>query len=120
VVPALAFNESLWFSIVFYFLGLLIRRPPTVVKSSTVKILWDFSLQSVNHHLSNCPDIVLFNYDQKIYFVEISCPADVNVLSKEQEKLQKYQALAYDYHLMYRMPVVMHSCGNWMYRCRIL
>jgi len=83
----------------------LTHRPPTVVKSSTVKILWDFSLQSASHHLSNHPDIVLFDYDQKkIYFVEISCPADVNVLSKEQEKLQKYQALAYDYHLMYRMP----------------
>ena len=32
--------------------------------------------------------------------------ADVNVPSKEQEKLQKYQSLAHDYHMMYRMPVI--------------
>ena len=40
------------------------------------------------------------------YFIEISCPADVNVFTKEQEKVRKYQSLAHDYHSMYRMPVV--------------
>ena len=90
-------GSSCWFT----------HRPPAVVESSAVKIMWDFSLQSASHHLSNRPDIVLFDYDlKKIYFIEVSCPADVNVPSKEQEKLQKYQSLAHDYHLMYRMPVI--------------
>ena len=90
-------GSSCWFT----------HRPPAVVESSAVKILWDFSLQSASHHLSNRPDIVSFDYDlKKIYFIEVSCPADVNVPSKEQEKLQKYQSLAHDYHMMYRMPVV--------------
>ena len=90
-------GSSCWFT----------HRPPAVVESSVVKILWDFSLQSASHYLSNRPDIVLFDYDlKKIYFIEVSCPADVNVPSKEQEKLQKYQSLAHDYHMMYRMPVI--------------
>ena len=57
--------------------------------------------------MSNRPDIVLFDYAvNKIYFIEISCPADVNVFTKEQDKIQKYQSLAHDYHVMYRMPVL--------------
>ena len=43
---------------------------------------------------------------KKIYFFKISCPADANVLTKEQDKIQKYQSLAHDYHVMYRMPVL--------------
>jgi len=91
-------SSSSWFT----------HRPPAVIESSTVKILWDFSLQSASHHLSNRrnrPDIVLFDYAiKKIYFIKVSCPADVTVVSKEQEKVQKYQSLAYDFHSMFRMP----------------
>ena len=62
-----------------------------MLESSVAKILWDFSLQTVHNHGSNHPNIVLFAYQQKqIYFIELSCPADINVISKEEEKLLKY------------------------------
>ena len=81
------------------------HKSPPVLESSVAKILWDFTLQTVHNHDSNRPDIVLFAYQQKqIYFIEISCPADINVISKE-EKLLKYQDLATDYQQMYGMPV---------------
>jgi len=53
------------------------------------------------------PDIVLFDYGQKsISLLEISCPADINIQTKENEKLHKYQPLASDFHhSMYNMPV---------------
>ena len=52
------------------------------------------------------PDIVLFDYQSsEILFIEISCPADTNVLIKEDEKLHKYHPLAHDFHAMYNMPV---------------
>jgi len=39
---------------------------------------------AVSYHLSNRPDIVLFDYAVKrTYFIEIPCPADVNVFTKE-------------------------------------
>ena len=82
------------------------HKPPPVIKTSTVKILWDFSLQSTGHHLSNRPDVVVFDFlKQLILFLEVSCPADVNVPSKQQEKLHKYCPLALDFYSMYNMPV---------------
>ena len=46
-----------------------------------MKILWDFSLFTDHHHSSNRPKIVVFDYyKKKIYFIEISCPADINVV----------------------------------------
>ena len=62
--------------------------------------------KSVSHHPSNRPDIVLFDYqNKKILFIEVSCPADPHVLAKEDEKIQKYCALASDFRIMYQMPV---------------
>ena len=61
---------------------------------------------SASHHLSNQPDIVLFEYSKKIIlFIEVSCPADPHVLSKENEKLHKYRDLAHDFICMYQMPL---------------
>ena len=39
----------------------------------------------------NHPDIVVLKKDQWIVFLEIACPADVNVLDKEDKKVLKYQ-----------------------------
>ena len=83
------------------------HRPPPVLESSVAKILWDFSLHTVHNHSSNRPDIVLFDYQRKqIYFIEVSCPADINVLLKEEEKSLKYRDLASDFQQMYDMPVI--------------
>jgi len=87
------------------------------VETSLVKILWDFSLHSINSYSSNRPDVVVFDYlEEKIYFIEVSCPADVNVPSKEHEKLHKCKPLAHDFHVVYNMtveivPVVLDCTG---------
>ena len=99
------------------------HKPLPVLESSTIKILWDFTLHTDHHHSSNRPDIVLFEYCQKqIYFIEISCPADVNVEVKEAEKLSKYRDLANDFYEMYRMkvtiiPVVLGCTGVVSTKC---
>ena len=86
------------------------HRPPPVFESSVAKILWDFSLHTVHNHSCNCPDIVLFDYQRKqIYFIEVSCPADINVLLKEEEKSLKYRDLASDFQQMYGMPGIVSS-----------
>ena len=86
-------NSKSWFT----------HKPPPVIETSQVKIL---SLESDHHHLSNRPDIVVFDYSkQLIQFIEVSCPADINVPSKEREKLHKYCPLVLGFHLMYKMPV---------------
>ena len=95
----------------------LTHKPPPLIETPLVKILWDFSLHSICNHPSNRPDLVLFDYSEnKIYFIEVSCPADVNVPSKEKEKLREYKSLAHDFYLMYNMtvelvPVVLGCTG---------
>nr|CAH7728195.1 unnamed protein product [Callosobruchus chinensis] len=52
-------------------------------------------LQPLSHGRdANKPDIVLLDHQQKTMFViEFSAPADVNIVSKEEEKRTKYQEL---------------------------
>jgi len=95
----------------------LTHKPPPVVETSLDKIWWDFSLHSISNYSTNCPDVVVFDYSEKnIYFIEASCPADINVLSKEHEKLLKYKPLVHDFHVAYNMiveivPVVLGCTG---------
>ena len=87
------------------------HKPPLVLEISVCGTLVFTPLPS------NRPDIVLFDYlRKKMYFIEISCPADINVPTKEYEKLHKYKQLAHDFFLMYNMsvelvPVVLGCTG---------
>ena len=74
------------------------HQPLLVVENSSVKILWDFSLQTDIHVSSNRPDIVLvLKQEHRIMFFEVFCPADINVPAKEQEKFTKYQPLVREF-----------------------
>ena len=57
--------------------------------AEATKILWDFSLFTNIRVQSSRPEIVVFlkNFHY-IMFVEISCPADVNVFDNEGERSQ--------------------------------
>ena len=78
------------------------HKPPPVIESSSAKILWDFILATSHNHPSNRHDIVLYDFrQQEIFFIEISCPADINVSIKEDEKINKCLSLATDFCWMY-------------------
>ena len=50
----------------------------------------------------NKPDILIWNKETKIFSViKISCPADVNITQKKNEKLQKYVPLLRNLQMMY-------------------
>ena len=55
-----------------------------------------FGIATIFQVVSNCPDLVVFMKEapEKILLIEISCPADINVLDKENKKITKYQQLA--------------------------
>ena len=75
------------------------HKPPPVIESPTAKILWDFRLVITLNHASNHPDIVLYDFcQQEIFFIEISCLADISVVTKEDEKINKYYSLTADFH----------------------
>ena len=78
------------------------HKPMPVSENLLAKLLWDFGLVSEGHHLSNRPDMVLYDYNHSvIQCFEVSCPADVNVVTKETEKVNKYQPLVSDLHQLY-------------------
>ena len=82
------------------------HQPLPVVENEVAKVLWDFGLYTDVHVSSNRPDIVLFlKKEERIIFFEVACPADINVLTKEQEKLNKYQTLVREISECYGQPV---------------
>ena len=73
-----------------------------VVENDEVKLLRDFGIITDLTVCYNRPDIVVcLKKDHQKLFLEISCPADVNVLDKEDEEVSKYQALAREVSMGY-------------------
>ena len=59
-----------------------------------IELLWDMVLTTDRAVGSNRPDIVIRDKQKKkVYIIDISCPSDVNVKSKENEKITKYSGL---------------------------
>nr|CAH7731350.1 unnamed protein product [Callosobruchus chinensis] len=58
------------------------------------RIYWNYSFPTLELVQANKPDIVLLDHQQKTMFIiEFSAPAEVNIVSKEEEKRTKYQEL---------------------------
>ena len=81
------------------------HQPLPVVENNEIKLLWDFGMVTDHMISHNRSDITVFlRRDHRILFVEIACPADVNVLAKEDEKILKYQGLAREVSTGYNQP----------------
>nr|CAI5870488.1 unnamed protein product [Callosobruchus analis] len=66
----------------------------SVVENERCRIYWNYSFPTLELVQANKPDIVLLDHQQKTMFViEFSAPAEVNIISKEEEKRTKYQEL---------------------------
>nr|CAH7723069.1 unnamed protein product [Callosobruchus chinensis] len=66
----------------------------SVVENERCRIYWNYSLPTLELVQVNQPDVILLDYQQKTMFViEFSAPAEVNIVSKEEEKWTKYQEL---------------------------
>ena len=82
------------------------HQPLPVVENNEIKLLWDFGMVTDHMISHNRPDITVFlRRDHHILFAETACPADVNVLAKEDEKILKYQGLAREVSTGYNQPV---------------
>jgi len=91
----LPLSSDTWFS----------HKPLPVMENDLVKILWDFGLFNIRIP-NNRPNIVIFmKRCHRIMFLEISCPADVHVFGKEDQKVIKYRPLAREVSTCYNQPV---------------
>ena len=65
-----------------------------MLKNEGCKILWDFPTQTDKVIQHSWPDIVCINKRTKsCLIIDIAIPGDKNIITKEQEKIDKYQDL---------------------------
>ena len=82
-----------------------------------VEILWDMIIGTDRPVGANRPDIVIRDKEgRKTYIIDISCPSDVNVEAKENEKMSKYGALRVEMGKMWDcecevIPIVVRGFG---------
>nr|CAH7765408.1 unnamed protein product [Callosobruchus chinensis] len=66
----------------------------SVVENERCRIYWNYSFPTLELVQTNKLDIVVLDHQQKTMFIiEFSAPAEMNIVSKEEEKRTKYQEL---------------------------
>jgi hypothetical protein len=89
-----------------------------VVENSSVKILWDFAIQTDKVIQARRPDIVVIDKVKcTVQIIDIAVPADRNVKAKEDEKVMKYQDLRIEIARLWKkkvtvVPVVVGALGG--------
>ena len=94
--------------------------------------MWDIAIITDRTIHANGPDLILvFKKERLVYFVDFSCPFDSNVVSKEIEKVDKYQDLLLEIQRLWNMkveiiPIVIGALGalspkfeDWLQRLNI-
>ena len=93
------------------------HKPPEVLMLNNVEILYDTVLNTDRPHVFNRPDIVVRDKkNKKCYIIDVSCPNDINVSEKEQEKVSKYSGLRVELGRMWNcdcvvIPIVVGGLG---------
>ena len=93
------------------------HKPQEVLVLKNVEIIWDMPLSTDRPHVFNRPDIVVREKaNKKCYIIDISCPNDINVAQKEQEKITKYSGLRIELGRMWDcecivIPIVVGGLG---------
>ena len=82
-----------------------------------VEITYDSVISTERPHVFNRPDIIVRDkVKRKCYIIDVSCPNDINVSQKEQEKITKYSGLRLELGRMWDcdcmvIPIVIGSLG---------
>ena len=73
------------------------QASPVVENENEVRITWDMTIYTDKKLKNNRPDITVMQRNTKEWtLIDIAVPADQNVLKTEQEKVEKYQDLAFE------------------------
>ena len=70
------------------------HQPESVIENESVRILWDFNIQTDHYIEHRRPDILVFEKDsRRCFIIDIASPGDKRVVEKEQEKIEHYSDL---------------------------
>ena len=90
------------------------HNPRPVEKSDCVKILWDFTVITDRTIHANCPDLILLLKEERhAFLVDFSYPFDSNVVSKEAEKVDKYQDLLTEIQRLWHVKADVINCNSY-------
>ena len=68
-----------------------------ILENDEMKLSWDFEYAMRATTTARRPDATLeYKYQKQIYIVDMACPHDSNIDGKYQEKISKYQQLAFE------------------------
>ena len=94
------------------------RDPEYVYKVNNTEYWWNIPIQTAIKVPHNKPDIVIWDQEKKICtIVEVSCPADINIPRKIDEKLNNYAPLVRNMQIMYSdykfvvVPIIIGALG---------
>ena len=63
---------------------------PKMIENDGVKVLWDFQIQTDKMLMTNQPDMVVVDkQEKKAPVVDLAIPNDSNIRKKEHKKLEK-------------------------------
>ena len=87
-----------------------LHNPSPVLKSSSMKLLWGFTIQTDSHLPHNRPDIVYIRHLHKTAFLtDVAIPGDNRLAHKVNEKQDKYTDFKIEVQRMWYMRAVVMS-----------
>jgi len=95
-----------------------LHNPSPVMESSSMKLLWDFTIQTDRHLSHNRPDIVyISNRHKTAFLIDVAIPGDSRLAHKVNEKRDKYTDLKIEVQRMWNMravvmPLVIGTLGS--------
>ena len=95
-----------------------LHQPQPVEENESIKILWDFSIQTDHQIDHNKPDIVYLNKTSKeALIIDVAIPSDYNIPRKRMEKVRNYTDLAIELKTLWNLnsvklvPIIIGATG---------
>ena len=80
-----------------------LESPEYIHRKGNLEYWWNISIKTAMKIPHNKPDLLISDADEKIYqVIEFSCPTDINVSRKVEEKVAADGSLTRNLHVMYK------------------
>ncbi|XP_068697681.1 uncharacterized protein [Montipora foliosa] len=89
-------------------------QPLPTAENGEVRITWDMTIYTDKVLKNNRPDVTLVHKDtQKWTLIDIAVPADQTITRTEEEKVEKYQELAFEIRRIHGASKVNNIYLDW-------
>ena len=105
--------------VVCYTVGLINWPTGLLKENDEVKLWWDFNIWTDKVISAHRPDIVVINkLDNAVQLIDVSIPANCHIVTKENEKIEKYQDLRIELERLWQkktfvIPIVIGKLGTF-------